>query len=220
VADYRIRDLVLVPNLLSVARVPLAVAFPLVARSRALALGVLGVAALSDVLDGWVARRLGQATPMGALVDGVTDKIFAASVLGTLVASRSLSPSSAILLATRELGELPLALRIATSRPARLVDIDRRANRLGKIATVLELTTVVAVIVKARGQRVLLGATAVCGAVAAASYWAREIRAVRAARSAPSARSSSSAARASGDPGHPPPRPSPEPPVGPGPSPW
>jgi cardiolipin synthase (CMP-forming) len=219
VADYRIRDLVLLPNLLSVARVPLAVAFPLAVRSRGLALGVLGVAALTDVLDGWVARSLGQATPLGALVDGATDKIFAASVLGTLVTTRRLSPSSAVLLATRELGELPLALRVLTSSRGRIVDVDRRANRLGKVATVLELTTVVAVIVRAKGERALLVATAVCGAVAAASYWARELHALQARRSVRSSRSSI-AARESRGPSHPPPSPSPEPPLGPGPSPW
>ena len=79
------KDLVLVPNLLSGARVPLAVAFPLAAGNAPLALGILGFAGLTDVLDGWAARKLGQATPVGALVDGIADKVFAASVLGTLV---------------------------------------------------------------------------------------------------------------------------------------
>jgi cardiolipin synthase len=180
VAEYRIKDLVLVPNLVSGARVPLAFAFPLAASNAYLALGVLGFAGLSDVVDGWAARKLGQATPVGALVDGVADKVFAASVLGTLVATRMLSPVAALLLATRELAELPLAIRVLTSKRARLTEIDRKANRFGKIATVLEFTTVLAVIVRAPGKRVLLAATAVVGAIAAASYWAREIRAVQA----------------------------------------
>lgn len=178
-AEYRIDDLVLLPNLISGARVPLAVAFPLSAGNAPLALGVLGAAGLTDVLDGWAARKLGQSTPMGALVDGVADKIFAASVLGTLVATGMLSPAAALLLATRELGELPLAFRLATSKRARHTDVDRKANRLGKLATALEFATVLAVIAKAPGRRALLAATAVCGAAAAAGYWAREINAVR-----------------------------------------
>ena len=179
VSAYRVKDLVLVPNLLSGARVPLAIAFPLATGNAPLALGVLGLAGLTDVLDGWAARKLGQATPVGALVDGVADKVFAASVLGTLVATGMLSPVAALLLATRELGELPLALRVLTSRRARIVEVDRRANKLGKIATVLEFATVLAVVARAPGKNVLLAATAIAGAAAAASYWLREIRAAR-----------------------------------------
>ena len=168
----------LVPNLLSAARVPLALAFPLSAGNAGHALGILGFAGLTDVLDGWAARKLGQATPVGALVDGVADKVFAASVLGTLVATRMLTPGAALLLATRELGELPLAVRVLTSKRARLTEIDRKANRLGKVATALEFATVLAVIANVRAKNALLAATAVCGAAAAATYWFREIRAV------------------------------------------
>lgn len=177
--EYKTRDLLLVPNLLSGVRLPLAVAFPLASGNAGLALGVLGFAGLSDVLDGWAARKLDQATPMGALVDGVADKVFAASVLGTLVATGMMSPTGALLLATRELGELPLAVRVLTSKRARLTEIDRKANPLGKVATVLEFATVLAVIAKMPGAKVLLGATAVCGAAAAATYWVREICATR-----------------------------------------
>lgn len=195
VAEYRVQDLLLAPNLVSAARVPLAIAFPLASGNASLALGILGFAGFTDVVDGWAARKLGQTTPVGALVDGVADKLFAASVLGTLVATGMLSPFGALLLATRELGELPLALRILTSRRARLTEIDRKANRLGKIATVLEFTTVLAVITHAPGRSALLAATAVCGALAAAAYWRREIRAVRAGNAPPTRREIRRAAR-------------------------
>lgn len=175
-SDYRVKDLILVPNLLSGARIPLAVAFPLASGDASLALGILGFAGLTDVLDGWTARKLGQATAVGALVDGVADKVFAASVLGTLVATGMLSPIAALLLATRELGELPLAVRVLTSKRARLVALDRKANRLGKVATVLEFATIFAVLANVSAKNVLLAATAICGAAAAASYWWREIR--------------------------------------------
>ena len=178
-SEYRVKDLVLVPNLLSAARVPLAVAFPLASGNAPLALGILGFAGLTDVVDGWAARKLGESTPVGALVDGVSDKVFAASVLGTLVATGMLSPVAALLLATRELGELPLAVRVLTSKRARLTEIDRKANRIGKVATVLEFATVLAVIANVPGKNVLLAATAACGAAAAATYWFREIRAAR-----------------------------------------
>jgi phosphatidylglycerophosphate synthase len=180
VADYRLKDLLLLPNLVSGARVPLAVAFPLASGSASLALGVLGLAGLTDVLDGYAARRLGQATPAGALVDGISDKVFAASVLGTLIATGMLSPLGALMLATRELAELPLAIRVLASKRARLTEIDRRANTLGKVATVLEFATVVAVIIHMPWRVGLLAGTAAVGMAAGITYWLRELRAVRA----------------------------------------
>jgi cardiolipin synthase len=176
---YRARDLLLFPNLLSAARVPLAVAFPLVVSRTWLALAVLAAAALTDVLDGWLARRWGQATAVGALVDGIADKLFAASLLVTLVATEMLSPILAILLAARELGELPLAIRLAWSRRARGVELDRGANRFGKVATALEFLTVVQILLRAPHLELWVGVTAAVGALAAASYWRREIRAAR-----------------------------------------
>jgi phosphatidylglycerophosphate synthase len=176
---YRARDLLLPPNLLSAARLPLAVAFPLAIGHAATALAVLGLAALTDVLDGFLARRLRQASPLGAVVDGIADKVFGVSVLVTLVAADLLSPALAVLLATREIGELPLALRVVASRPARDAVADRRANRFGKVATALELATAVAVIVHVAHVEVLVGLTAGFGVVAAVTYWTRELRAAR-----------------------------------------
>jgi phosphatidylglycerophosphate synthase len=56
------------------------------------------------MLDGYFARRLNQATPTGAVVDGVLDKLFAAVVVGALLAQGQRSAFAALLLATRELG--------------------------------------------------------------------------------------------------------------------
>lgn len=174
--EYRLKDLLRAPNILSGVRLPLALAFPFASRDASLALGVLGCAAATDILDGWLARKLGQVTPVGAVIDGIADKAFAASVLGTLVATHTLSPVAALLLATRELAELPLALGVLARKHARLGEVDRRANKLGKIATCLEFATIVAFIVRAPGRTVLLALTATTGAAAAASYWMRELR--------------------------------------------
>jgi CDP-diacylglycerol--glycerol-3-phosphate 3-phosphatidyltransferase/cardiolipin synthase len=170
------------PNLVSAARVPLAVVFPFIATRPAAAAFVLLAAAVTDVLDGWLARRLGQATPTGALVDGVADKVFGLSVLVSIVAYGLIAAPLALLLATRELGELPLVLRVVASRSPRLSSVDRRANVLGKVATALELATVLAIVLRAGPAEVLalVAVTAAIGAAAALSYWAREIRASRA----------------------------------------
>ena len=80
---YRAADLGRAPNLLSLARIPLALLFPFASRSVPAALLVLGLAGLTDVLDGWLARRLGAETAIGAVIDPVADKIFALTVMVT-----------------------------------------------------------------------------------------------------------------------------------------
>jgi cardiolipin synthase (CMP-forming) len=180
VGKYRARDLVNGPTLVSWLRVPLAALFPLSAGTPWASVCVLAAAGLSDVLDGWLARRSSLATPAGAVVDGVTDKLFAGAVLATLVARGELALGEVALLGAREVGELPLVLWILASPAARRRKLDDRANLLGKLATTLQFATVLAVLVgAARARGVGLWATAVVGLAAAASYWARALRAQR-----------------------------------------
>lgn len=188
---FRARDLWLLPNLLSAARFPLALAFPiaLLRRREKLALAILLTGAATDVLDGFFARRSHQATPLGAVIDGLADKAFGLSVVGALVVDRRLSPSSALLLSLRELLELPLAARVIVEGRSASPPIERRANAFGKIATTLELLAVVRAL--RRGKRharygrsgspasrdAWILASALMGTFAAVSYWFREAQA-------------------------------------------
>ena len=72
------RDLLRPANLLSLARIALVggAAGALLA-GLPLATLALGVpAGLTDYLDGWLARRRGEATPLGALLDSLADSVF------------------------------------------------------------------------------------------------------------------------------------------------
>jgi CDP-diacylglycerol--glycerol-3-phosphate 3-phosphatidyltransferase/cardiolipin synthase len=150
--------------------------------SRAASFLVLVLAGGSDVLDGWYARRFHQATPTGAVLDPVTDKLFALSVVVTLVATKALPLLSVLLLTTREIGELPLLFWfLVSSRAWRARATEAAANVPGKIATSLQFASIVAALMRASYTDALLFATAGAGAVAAVAYWIREIGAVRAA---------------------------------------
>ena len=178
---YHARDLVRVPGLLSMSRVPLAAVFPLVVARPAWAFGVLAAAALSDVLDGWYARRFGEATPTGAVLDGVTDKLFVLTVAATLLLTGQLTPASVALLSTREIGELPLVAWLALSPHARRRRAEEpAANVAGKGATVLQFASVTVALFGAPHRDAWVGVTAVAGAVAAVTYWMRALRAARA----------------------------------------
>jgi CDP-diacylglycerol--glycerol-3-phosphate 3-phosphatidyltransferase len=70
-----------VPNLLSLSRLPLAVVLCAAIAFAAwpLALGVFTVAALTDWLDGWWARRFQQQSLLGRNLDPLTDKVLIGS---------------------------------------------------------------------------------------------------------------------------------------------
>src|SRR4051794_27493817 len=169
-----VRDAFLPPGLLSLARLPLALAFPFAWSRPAAAASVLGAAAVTDVLDGFVARKLHQETETGALLDPVMDKTFVLGVAATLIASGVVTPAEAALLVTRELVELPLVAYVMVYR----VPGDRRANAAGKLTTVLQFTAAFAVALQIdpRIREAIVAATAIAGAAAGATYWARAIR--------------------------------------------
>jgi cardiolipin synthase len=175
---YHARDVVRVPGLLSLARVPLAAAFPFAVDRPAAALAVLAAAGLSDVLDGWYARRYGQVSATGSVLDPITDKVFVTTVAITLVVTGHLSLLEVVLLSTREIGELPLVIWLASSPEARRARAEQAsANLPGKLATALQFVSVAAALFRFAHVAICVDATAAMGAFAALSYWLRALRA-------------------------------------------
>ena len=74
------------PNVISVVRlagVPLFLWLVLGPESDAIALVVLMVAGFTDFLDGWLARRLGQFSRLGEILDPVADRLYIlAAIIG------------------------------------------------------------------------------------------------------------------------------------------
>jgi cardiolipin synthase len=191
--ELRLRDALLPPGLLSLARLPLALAFPLAWPRPYLAAGVVGAAALTDVLDGFVARKLHQETTTGALLDPLMDKTFVLGVAATLIAARVVTPLEATLLVTRDLVELPLVAYVMAYR----VPGDRRANAAGKLTTALQFVAVGAVLlnVDPRYRAAVVAATALVGAATGFTYWARALRAEEKKKNAARARRSRAPSR-------------------------
>ena len=177
IGRYRARDLVRVPGLLSLSRIPLAAAFPFTYSRLGLAFGILITAAVTDVLDGWYARRFGQVTATGSALDPITDKVFVLTVAITLLMSGHLSISEVVLLSTRELGELPLVLWLALSSEARRVRAEHpAANVVGKTATAMQFASVSGALFHAKHEGLLVAGAAVVGVIAAFTYWLRALR--------------------------------------------
>ncbi len=72
------------PNAISMLRllgIPLFLWLVLGPEEDALALGVLMLSGITDFLDGWLARRLGQQTVVGQILDPVADRLYILAVV-------------------------------------------------------------------------------------------------------------------------------------------
>ncbi len=104
------------------------------------ALLVLGAAALSDIFDGIVARTGHQVSPLGVALDPIADKILMITAFVTLSYRGLLPWWLTILVLSRDVGIVMIALLIilvAGYRPF-------YPSRLGKASTVVQVTTVLA----------------------------------------------------------------------------
>jgi cardiolipin synthase len=173
---FSVEEILLPPNLLSLLRLPLAVLFPLVAGSRNKALLILALAGLTDVLDGYLARHDRQVTATGAVIDPVADKLFALSVVGTLLAQGKIPRWGVPALLAREILEAPLLLWVVL-RPREASDapVEVRSMAPGKLATVAQFAAVMAAIELPAAVPAALVAAALTGTVAGVFYWRREL---------------------------------------------
>lgn len=79
-----------IPNALTLFRIALIPVLVLVfylpfAGSYLTCAAIFGLAGLTDWLDGYLARKLGQSTPLGAFLDPVADKLMVAVALALLI---------------------------------------------------------------------------------------------------------------------------------------
>src|SRR5690606_37706285 len=106
-AEPRGARITTLPNLLGIGRIvatPVIMALLLadVAGSDLVAAILFGLAAVSDILDGRIARARNQVSPFGVFMDLAADKVLVAGVLVAMVADGLLSPWIAATILIRE----------------------------------------------------------------------------------------------------------------------
>jgi CDP-diacylglycerol--glycerol-3-phosphate 3-phosphatidyltransferase len=110
------------------------------------AAGVFVAAALTDWLDGWLARKLRQTSPFGAFLDPVADKLMVTVALFLLVSdhpSALLALTSAVIVG-REIGVSALREWMAElGQRARV-----RVQLLGKLKTMVQFVAIVVLLVE------------------------------------------------------------------------
>jgi len=121
----------------TLVRIPLAVIFPL-DNDPTVRLIVLGLAAATDLGDGWLARRFG-GSRIGAVLDPIADKLFVAVAFAVVWGSGALAWYEVVAVLARDIvATVAFVMTVATGKatavPARLG---------GKVVTVLQLLTLI-----------------------------------------------------------------------------
>ncbi len=129
------------PNSITVARICLVPVFVALAWGDSSAAAyaafvVFFVASISDLVDGYLARRNATISKVGEFLDPLADKLLIGAALVVLVATRDFPLWAAVVIAVRELGILALRTRIVSSG-GRLP-----ASRGAKAKTVVQLCMV------------------------------------------------------------------------------
>lgn len=135
------------PNVLTLTRILLIPVFvvlfvtPTPSRSLAAAVVFL-VAALTDLLDGYLARKCGQVTKLGRLLDPIADKLLVLSALIVLVQVDRVSALIAILIIAREVAVTGIRAIAATE------GIIISAETTGKYKMALQVIAIVLLILE------------------------------------------------------------------------
>jgi phosphatidylglycerophosphate synthase len=185
------------PDLLSLVRLPLGVAFVPLAGSPIAALAVLALAAVSDVFDGWLARR--QPQPLiwepsegshtlprwsaaskarrlptrigwGEWLDPVCDKFFIIAVMAGIYLSQHPPLTTLLPIVTREAAILLLFLIYRLVPSLRSIRYDYRAHALGKAATAAQFLAATALLLAHPAAKYLAALCALLGVLCAGVY--------------------------------------------------
>lgn len=144
------QDSLNLPNFLTLVRILLIPVFvviflaPTPDRSL-LAAVVFTVAAVTDLLDGYIARRTGQVTKLGKLLDPIADKLLVLSALILLVNIDRVSAVVALLIIARELAVTGIRAIAAGER------LIIAAEVTGKYKMALQVVAIVLLILEGTG---------------------------------------------------------------------
>jgi len=167
------------PNIMSSSRVALAVGF-VASDAVPTRLVLIGIASLTDFLDGWIARRTHVTSRFGALLDPVADRFFVLGVVIAYVVGGQFTVWQAIAVMFRDVMSVIgffVARNVSWLRP-----IPFQARLIGKAVTVAQLVTFLAVLLLPSAVNTLVILVGVLGLAATVDYtlmlWRKRVREV------------------------------------------
>ncbi len=135
------------PNALSLVRIVSIPLLIILASSSGrlmsfLAAAIFALAAATDLLDGYLARRLGRVTTLGRFLDPVADKLMVSAALIMLVALNRAPAWIAFVIIGREIAVTGLRAVAAASAAGLVID----AGMWGKAKTVCQMVAILALL--------------------------------------------------------------------------
>jgi len=155
------------PNVLSSSRFVLAAGFAVVDSTGA-RVGLIGAAAATDFLDGWVARRSDTTSRWGALLDPLADRAFVLTAVGVLLFTGLLTTGEYFVLIMRDLATA-VGFLVARAIPW-LRPVVFKARLTGKAVTVLQLVALATALAAPDLLPPLLVIVAIVSVVSVADY--------------------------------------------------
>ena len=166
-----------VPNVISSSRVVLAIAFVLI-NDTPTRIILIAVAALTDFLDGLVARLSDQRSVVGALLDPIADRLFVLAAVSAYLLNGLLTTGQYFIFISRDIATA-IGFIVARIIPW-LRPVTFRARLLGKAVTVLQLATLMAVLLQPSATSWLIVAIAVLSTMSIFDYtlalWRARVR--------------------------------------------
>ena len=161
------RTLGTIPNLISVSRVALAAGF-VASSTTETQVGIIGAAAATDFLDGWLARRVKATSRWGAMIDPIADRFFVLTVVATMLFTGRLGTGGYFVMITRDLAT---AVGFLVSRAIPwLRTVTFQARPSGKVVTVLQLITLAGLLVAPAVAPWLIALVGVTSVISIADY--------------------------------------------------
>jgi CDP-diacylglycerol--glycerol-3-phosphate 3-phosphatidyltransferase len=159
-----------IPNIISLSRVILALAF-VMRRNVDERIAIIVAAAITDMLDGWLARRAGLVSRFGALVDPFADRVFVLVAVATFVYEGTLDTWQYFIMISRD---LMTAVGFLVARSVRwLRPVEFRARISGKIVTSLQLLAFAALLKAPRTIDTMIWIVGIASLYSIADYtWA------------------------------------------------
>ncbi|PRX31051.1 CDP-diacylglycerol--glycerol-3-phosphate 3-phosphatidyltransferase [Orenia metallireducens] len=155
-------------SLLRIALVPIFMVFLLVESlgdiGRYLALGFFILAAITDALDGYIARRDGLVTNLGKFIDPLADKLLVSAAFISLVDMQAISAWPAVIIISREFAVT--GLRILAAAEGVVI----AASNLGKYKTNAQIFSIIFLILGLPFANILLWAAVILTLISGLDY--------------------------------------------------
>ena len=146
------------PNLLSISRLALAAAFVVLDSPQTRIILVMAALA-TDYLDGWIARQFGPMTRAGAFIDAAADRFFVLTGVSVFLFEGTIRTWEYFVMISRDL-MTAVGFLVARAMPSlRAVVFQTRLP--GKLVTVLQLATFIAILISHRAAEPMILVVAV-----------------------------------------------------------